>query len=269
MGDHVSARESMGTQSVERALGLLEAFTDEYPERRISELVSISGLGQSTVSRLVGTLDALGFLERDSRAGLYRIGPRAITLGALALNSEPIYGASRQIAQAQAAETGLGVNVATRRGANLFYLCHFEGPLAPKNFDMAGRRGSLHATGLGKALLSDVGTEQLGPLLGDALPRMTPHTIGTLGELAAALTEVRRTGYSVEREELAFGRACVAAPIRDRSSQIVAAISISGSVSAMDLDARLPELASRVIEMADQISIGLGYRSTVIAASMA
>jgi hypothetical protein len=49
-----AGKEPGGTQSIERALSLLDAFTEEHPERRVSELVQLTGLGQSTVSRLVG-----------------------------------------------------------------------------------------------------------------------------------------------------------------------------------------------------------------------
>ncbi|UFU02856.1 IclR family transcriptional regulator [Ruania suaedae] len=255
----------MGTQSVERALLLLEAFTDQAPEHRISELVAFSGLGQSTVSRLVGALDALGFLERDARSGLYRVGHRAVALGALALNSSPIYTAARQVAQNVAAQTGLGVNVALQEGAELFYVCHFEGAAAPKNYDMAGRTGYLHATGLGKCLLSDQDEDDVRALLGTSYAACTPRTITTLDALTEELRTIRGRGYATEHEELAFGRSCIAAPIRDRSQQIVAAVSISGPLTAINLAEREAELAGKVIETADSISGSLGFLGSVAA----
>jgi len=263
-----STKESMGTQSVERALSLLEAFTDQSPEHRISELVAFSGLGQSTVSRLVGALDALGFLERDARSGMYRVGPRAIALGALALNSSPVYTASRQVAQNLAADTGLGVNVAVRQGAAIFYLCHFEGAAAPRNYDMAGRTSVMHATGLGKCLLSESSEDEVRELVGVRFPQYTPRTITELPVLLEELRTIRERGYATEREELAFGRSCIAAPIRDRSLSTVAAISISGPLSAMNLAERESELAARVIEAADSISGALGFLGSLSAPAL-
>jgi DNA-binding IclR family transcriptional regulator len=252
-------REPAGTQSIERALTLLTAFTAEHPERRISELVTISGLGQSTVSRLVGALDAFGLLAQDSRSGLYRIGPRAVELSALALNSSPVFIAARQIAQDLAAAHELGANVAERDGDHLFYLCHFEGRLAPRNFTLVGAGGPLHATALGKALLTGLSDEAVEELLGTEYQTQTRHTIATLPDLLKALSEVRSRGYAVELEELAFSRACVAAPIRDRTGSVVAAISVSGPLSALNLGTREQELATSVIEAADRISTALGY----------
>ncbi|MFC7622253.1 IclR family transcriptional regulator [Microlunatus sp. GCM10028923] len=262
-----AGKEPGGTQSIERALSLLDAFTEEHPERRVSELVQLTGLGQSTVSRLVGALEALGFLAHDARSGLYRIGRRTISLSSLALNQSAVFRQSRQVAQNLAAEFGLGTNVAERVDDRLFYLCHFEGRQAPRNFTMVGRGGPLHATGLGKALLSDSDPDEVVELLGKTLPGFTPKTLTRSADLLKALEEVRSRGYATEIEELAFGRACVAAPIRDQTSRVVAAISVSGPLSAIDLGRRQDELGTLVIEHADQISTALGYNSVSLGAA--
>ncbi|GAA5185281.1 DNA-binding transcriptional repressor XynR [Rugosimonospora acidiphila] len=252
-----------GTQSVERALSLLRAFTEEHPERRVSELVQLTGLGQSTVSRLIGTLEILGFVTHDSHSGLYRIGPTVVGLAGIALNQSPIHLQSRQIAQDLAGELNLGANVAERQGPELFYLCNFEGRSAPRSFTLIGRRGPLHATAMGKALLTDMAAEDIEGLIGARYPTYTPKTILDIDNLLASLAEGRERGYTTELEELAFGRACLAAPVRDRSGRIVASLSVSGPLSAMDLPRRQDELAMKVIEQADRVSSGLGYHAAV------
>ncbi|WP_326764016.1 IclR family transcriptional regulator [Streptomyces sp. NBC_01591] len=257
--DGTSRVAGAGTQSVERALSLLAHFTDEQPERRISELVELTGLGQSTVSRLTGALEQLGYLVRDERSGLHRLGPRVVTMAGIALNQSPVHRAARQSAQNLAHDVGLGANVAERHGDVMFYLCHFEGPLAPRSFTLTGRTAPLHSTAMGKALLSGLAADEVRALMGARYPAYTPQTLTTVDALLDSLDEVRSRGYATEVEELAFGRACLAAPVRDRSGQIVASISVSGPLSAMDLGARQETLASKVIEYADQVSTGLGY----------
>ncbi|WP_460654526.1 IclR family transcriptional regulator [Kribbella endophytica] len=251
-----------GTQSVERALSLLSEFTEAHPQRRVSELVEATGLGQSTVSRLVGALVALGFLAYDQRSGLYGVGPKVITLAGIGLNEMPVHQQSRQVAQNLAADLGLGANVAERRGAELFYLCHFEGRAAGRSSTLVGRTGPLHSTAMGKALISELPRPEWEELLGGTLARYTPHTVTEPDELEKILRQVRERGYALELEELAFGRACLAAPIRDRTGAIVAALSVSGPLSAMDLPTREESLAMQVIEQADQISSGLGYHAS-------
>lgn len=256
------ARETPGgTQSVERALSLLAAFTEEQPERRISELAAATGLGQSTVSRLVGALVNLGYLAHDERSGLYAIGPQVVRLAGIGLNRSPVHQQARQLTQNLACTLGLGANVAERQGTSLFYLCHFEGAQAPRASTLIGRGGPLHATGMGKALISEFSADRVRELLGAGYDRYTPHTITDLDGLMRTLEEVRERGFATEVEELAFGRACLAAPVRDRSGQIVAALSVSGPLSAMKLQERQDKLAMMVIECADQISTALGYHT--------
>ncbi|MFF6983804.1 IclR family transcriptional regulator [Streptomyces sp. NPDC008343] len=259
----MAAEASAGTQAVERAMALLACFTDERNELRISELCAQTGLGQSTVSRMISSLDRMGFVVQDARTGLYRLGPTGVTLGSVALNSSPIFRAARQITQNLAHAAQLGVNLAEFRDDHLFYLCNFEGVKAPKTFTMAGRTAPLHATGMGKTLLSAQSPEYIRAYYAKGLGvAYTPRTITEPSSMESALAEIRSRGYATEIEELAFGRACVAASIRDRSGEVVAALSVSGPLSEIDLPGRQQELALMVIEAADEVSVALGYSVT-------
>lgn len=248
-----------GTQSVERALTLLSAFTGERPVWRIGELAQLTGLGQSTVSRLVGTLESLGFLTQDSHSGLYSIGPTVVGLAGVALNLSPLHQQARQIAQDLACDLSLGANVAERHADKYFYLCHFEGRLLPRSFTMVGRTGPLHATAIGKALLLDMSDAEVEALLGRTYDVYTHRTISTLEKLLGVLETSRARGYTGETEELALGRACIAAPVRDRTGAIVGALSVGGPLSVMGQAARQEEVALRVLESTDRISTSLGY----------
>jgi DNA-binding IclR family transcriptional regulator len=125
---------------------------------------------------------------------------------------------------------------------------------------LLGQTNPLHATGLGKCLLLGCDPREV---LGD-LVAFTARTVTSLSALEAELDEARARGYAMEVEELALGRACVAAPIRDRDGAVVAAISVSGSLSALDLGNRRDELAQVVIEAADTVSTALGYTATAL-----
>jgi DNA-binding IclR family transcriptional regulator len=175
-------------------------------------------------------------------------------------NNHLVHREARQIAQNLASELGLGANVAVRRDDALFYLLNFEGRHAPRAFVLAGQRNPLHATGLGKSLLTGLTAAQRRELLAE--DRLVSYTHRTVTSHALLDAEVDRTvarGYGTEVEELALGRACVAAPIRNGAGSVVAALSVSGPLSAIDLQNREADLASVVIEAADSISIGLGY----------
>ena len=249
-----------GTQSVERALAVLGAFLTGRPELRVSDVAKVAGIGPSTTSRLLATLETLEYVERDAVSGLYRLGPAAITLGGVAVNQHPVHREARAIALQLACSLGLGANVAVRREADVFYLYNVEGRLATKSFTLMGRRSPMHATGLGKCLLLGLTAADRRALLPETgLNGFTPSTLTSHEKLDAELAEVAARGYATEVEELALGRACLAAPIRGATGSVVAAISVSGPLSAIDLPRRQDELAQILIESADQISGGLGY----------
>lgn len=247
------------TQSVERALSLLTCFDDAHPRLRVGDLARRLQLSQSTVSRLLATMESLGFVERDPQTGLYGLGLELITLAGVALNQLEVRRQAVAELAAVAADLGLAANLAILRDDELFYLATAEGPKAPKVFTMIGKRAPLHATGMGKALLAHQAAGERDAMLARiTYPRFTPFTAGSADELRPMLEAARTRGYATEREELAFGRACVAAVIRDASGAVLGATSISGPLSALDLDHREPQLAARVIEMADTISHRLG-----------
>lgn len=254
------ASDQGNNQSVERAVAVLAVFQNGHPELRVSDVVRITGLGTSTTSRLLATLESLDYVERDAVSGLYRLGTAPITLGGVAVNHHPVHREARQLAQELAARLGLGANVAIRHGAALFYLLNFEGRLAPRSTVLTGQRKPLHATGLGKCLLLGLAPQRRRDLLPEAgLTAFTQATLTSHAALDAELEAVARRGYATEVEELAHGRSCVAAPVRDRSGHIVAAISISGPLSTVALDRREEELSRAAVEAADSVSVGLGY----------
>jgi DNA-binding IclR family transcriptional regulator len=248
-------------QSVGKAVSILRVFANGQPQR-VSDVARSAQVGQSTASRLLATLEAAGLLERDPVGNLYRLGPDLITLGGVALNQNPLFRGSRQTLQNLAGRLGLGTNVAVRRENSVLYLANFEGPEAPRNHTIAGRRDPLHATSMGKCLLLGVPVEERAELLGE-LTRFTAATITDLDILNQAVAEVEQHGYAVDVDEFALGRASVAAPIRDAQGTVAGAMSISGPATALRLDERQQELAAIAVETADRIGSGLGYTAAI------
>lgn len=247
-------------QSVGKAVAILRTFANGQPQR-VSDVARSAGIGQSTASRLLSTLESAGLLDRDPIGNQYRLGPELITLGGAALNQHPLFRASRQILQNLAGRLGLGSNVAVLNEGAVLYLANFEGTEAPRNHTIAGRHDPIHATSMGKCLLLGVPLGQREELLGE-LVRYTESTITEISELNRAVDEVERRGYAVDVDEFALGRASVAAPIRDSQGGIAGAISISGPASALRLEQRQDELAALTIETADRIGSSLGFTAS-------
>ncbi|MBD2845115.1 IclR family transcriptional regulator [Paenibacillus sp. IB182496] len=248
------------TQSVTRALGILSCFTDERPELRAGDVAKIMNLTPSNVSRLLTTMVTLGYVEKDELSGLYRLGDQIITLGGIALNNSEIRKLALPELYDLEGRLGLGANLAVRKGSSMFYLAHVDSRHAPRMYTLLGRTNPLYCTGIGKVLLAHA-KEPESDMKQIELIGYTEHTLTDRAALLEELAAVRRRGYAVEVEELARGRACIAAPIRGRSGKIVAGLSLSGPLSDIRLPEREGELAGVVIEVADRISVKLGFLS--------
>jgi len=75
------------SQSLERGLAVLSAFTPDRPSIGISELARELGLTRSTTHRYVATLASLRYLEQEAATQKYRLGPRVPDLGFSVLGS--------------------------------------------------------------------------------------------------------------------------------------------------------------------------------------
>lgn len=250
-------------QGIGRAASVLAAIgasTNGLP--RASDIARAIGLGASTTARLLSTLEELGYVEKVGDTPCYTIGPTVLLLASQGLNQNPIHRESRAHAQELAQRTGLSANVTVREGALSMYLLHFEGERARKAHTMVGMNQPLHATAPGKCLLLGTTPEQRAELFDEPLPAYTVNTITALDALTAELARVQARGAAIEDQELALGRVCVAAPIRDSDGHVAAAISLSGRATAMR-EAGIEALIDEVIEAADRISVGLGLISAV------
>jgi DNA-binding IclR family transcriptional regulator len=250
------------TQSVDRALGILTCFSDAQPRLRVADLVRLLGLSQSTVSRLLGTLESLGFVERDHQTGLYQLGLRLVSLAGIRLNLSEVRRQAVGELAAVAAELGLPANLGILHEDTVFYLATAEGLTAPRPYTVVGKRNPLHCTALGRVLLAYLPEpEREATLARIPYHVFTPYTVRSPDELRPLLRTVLECGYAVECEGQVFGRGCVAAPVRDASGAVVAAVSVTGPMRTLDLATREAPLATRVIEMANRISHNLGFLS--------
>lgn len=251
---------TMLTQSVTRALAILSCFSDEQPELRGIDFAKKLGLTQSNVSRLLTTMVSLGYVEKDGMSGFYRLGPEIVSLGGIALNNYEIRKQALPELHELESKLGLGANLAVLYGRQMFYLAHVDSRKSPRMYTMIGRRNPLHCTGIGKVLLAYSDRETVKAIIEEeGLPSYTKKTITDSGILFGQLDEARRNGYAVEHEELALGRACIAAPVKGRSGQVVGGISISGPLSDMNLPQRENELSAILIEATDRVSMKMGY----------
>jgi DNA-binding IclR family transcriptional regulator len=217
--------EVPGRSVTSKVVAIFDAFSPDSPELTLNELSARTGLPLSTAHRLASELVAWGGLERCEGAG-YRIGLRMWELGSLAPRGESLRDVALPVMQDLFEGTKENVHLAVRQDTQALYIEKISGADALPVKSRRGGRLPLHATGVGKILLAHAPEEVRAELLAAPLARFTRHTIVEPGRLARVLDDVRATGIAVAYEELTIGSLSVAAPIRDASGAVVAAIDV-------------------------------------------
>lgn len=256
----MAERSGTGLQSVERAIAILKAFSTEKPERGVGELSRELGLHKSTVSRLMTTLERGGLLSRNPETQRYRLGIDLIGLAAQVIRYADLREVARPLLRTMAEDCQESVNLVVLDSGKVVNLEQFVPPTRQvKNIGRVGRRMSPHCTAAGKVLLAHLPREELQQTLTGELERFTDHTITDPSELRDDLVQVRQQGYAIAQEELEEGLNAAAAPIRDHTGRVVAAVGVAGPAYRVTPE-RLPELAAQLQEVTGQISAWLGYR---------
>jgi len=87
----------------------------------------------------------------------------------------------------------------------------------------------------------------------------TPKTILTAERLQAELDRVRDDGFAVNDEETAAGTCAIAAPVRDDSGDVVAAVSVVAQNGVIELDELVHRFEGQLMATAERISARMGY----------
>jgi IclR family transcriptional regulator, KDG regulon repressor len=244
--------------SVANAIRLAKAFSEDEYEMGISELATRLGLAKSTVHRLATTLVEYDILEQNRETGRYRLGLALFELGALVRRKMDVASQSSQQMHSLVEMTGETVQLGVLDHQSVLYLRIFESRQAVRMASSVGSRVPAHCTGVGKVLLAHQPREVVRQIIDHGLKRYTANTITSPEALLEELASVRAKGYAIDDEEIEVGLRCIAAPIRDHTGQVTAAISVAAPVQRMskkNVQATVPT----VVAAAEAISRRLGY----------
>jgi IclR family transcriptional regulator, KDG regulon repressor len=247
--------------SVRRAFDLLFALgTDEATAAgglgvvRLAELV---GSEKTRVSRTLRTLDEYRLVERDASTQAYRLGSALFSLAAL-------YGPRRLRASAPpflrrlVVEQDERAHLSVLDGALVLTILSEAPTHALQAAGWVGRSVDAHSTASGRALLLDHDLDALARRFPEPFPPAGPNAPRDVAELSARLGVDRDRGYAVAVDESEVGLVAVAAPLRDFTGTIVAAVNVSGP--GFRLADRLESCGSSVRATAVDLSAQLGHR---------
>lgn len=228
-------------------------------EAGVSEVAAEIDVHKSTAFRLLGALEARGLVEQAGERGKYRLGFGIVRLAGAVTGRIDLTQQGRAVCERLTEEIGETVNIAVRQEQFAVNLYQVRGPGAVAAHNWVGQLTPLHATSSGKVLLAHMPARERRELLaGAGLKKITPRTITARTKLEKSLTEARERGYAWTLEELELGLHAMAAPVRDRNGEVIAALSASGP-SYRFTEERLHELAPLLCKGAEEISHRMGY----------
>ncbi len=259
MKDDAEKNSPEGTRAVIRAFQILECLCSAGRGLRITELTQRTDLNKATIFRMLSTLNNLGYVTKSQETDQYQPTMKILSVSHRLLDQyKPRHIAEADIQQL-AQDSGQSVHFSVPDGD---YTVIVEKVEARAHFRVAfhvGRRARMYATGTGKVFLAFMSPEELAAYLARVpLEALTPHTICDRDELFKVLAEIRANGYARDRQETTPGVGCVAAPIRDFSGQVAAAVSVTGPVT--EIDRSVKHLIPLVMKTAGDISAKLGYQ---------
>ena len=244
--------------SVANSVQLLKAFSDDHYELGISSLSKRLGLAKSTVHRLATTLVGADMLEQDRESGKYRLGLALFELGSMVRRNMDVVAEAKPYLKLVMEKTGETVHLGVLDHASVLYINKMETRQAIRMNSNIGGRAPVHCTALGKAILAFQDDATVDDVIERGLAALTAKTITDPVVLRQELALVRARNYAIDDEEIEIGLRGVAAPIRNHTGNVVAALSIAGPVQRMTKKV-VASYAPDVVAAAEAVSQRLGY----------
>lgn len=246
-------------QVLDRSLHLLSIIADNDGST-LTDLADHTAMAPSTVHRLLTSLANHGMLTHDPESGDWTIGVRAFEIGNAFLRYRKLGPISRPFLKRLMDECGETANIAIEDEGDVVFISQIESHAPMRAFFRPGRRGPIHASGIGKAILSTWSDTDIGQMLsGKTLTHFTDHTLDTLPALLKDIQQIRTRGWSIDDEEHTLGMRCIAAPLFNEHGEAIAGISISGPAVRLPKD-KLGVLGPVIRRTADELTMAMGGR---------
>ncbi|MEV2242717.1 MULTISPECIES: IclR family transcriptional regulator C-terminal domain-containing protein [unclassified Micromonospora] len=243
-----SARAPYYVQSLERGLAVIRVFDAANPELTLSEVAHAAGMTRASARRFLLTFVALGYVQTDGRR--FRLTPRILDLGYAYMSNVGLSDLSQPHLEWLVKEVRESSSVCVLDGDDIVYIARVPTTRIMTVSISVGTRFPAYLTSVGRVLLAHLPEQEIALHLQRApYDRPTSHTIASATMLHQELNRIRSQGYAIVDQELEEGLRSVAAPIRNHSGDVIAAINIPvhagrNTVSSIRRDLVPPLLAA-------------------------
>src|SRR5882757_1729964 len=227
-------------ESLARGLDVLQCFSAERPRMSLSEVAAVSRLARPTARRLLLTLEELGFVRLAD--GQFSLTPRVLSLGMAFVASLGLWEVGRPHLERLVARTGESSSMSQLDGSDIVYVARVAVPKLITLRVEIGTRFPAAYTSQGKVLLAALAPGELADVLDQpsrsGLPRFLP----------------RARGWALADEELAPGIRSIAAPVRDGTGTVRAAMNVTVHAAETSVERLTGEYLPLLLRTAGDVS---------------
>ncbi len=255
--------EKKTINSVVKALKILECFSLETKELRLTEIAKMLGIPKSTAFNLVYTMESMGYIEQNEDNGKFRLGPKLFILGKAFEYHTDIIEVAKPYMERLKNKFNENIQLSMPYDKNRI----IEGICVEKIKEFntvsvnsrVGGRFPLHCTASGKLFLSSMDEETLNKTLESIdLFKRTENTITDKDLLRKDILKTKKRGYGIAIEEGELGIISIAVPIYRYNFELVASLSIAAP--SVRLSGEIgKEIVEELLKSAKDISKKLGY----------
>lgn len=244
--------------SVENALKILDSFTFEEPEKRVTAIAKEIGVAKSTASRLLHSLLKEGFVKKDKDTQKFSLGTKLLTLYSRMILNMEVVKEAKPILEDLSAKTSESIQLGQLDKNSVVYLDYIKSTYPFQITSHIGLVNPIHCTSSGKVLLAFQDEKTIDELLKGELYKYTSFTITNPKILYKELKEIRQQGYCHTKSEFIDGITAIAAPIKDHNKNVIASISLAGPIQRIN-GKKVSNYIDLVVDAAAQISKNMGY----------
>ena len=226
----------------------------------VTRIASLVGREKSQVSRSLKILAEYCLVDRDPETLGYRLGWRLLTMAGRSTYAT-LLAAADPLLKRLVRELGERSHLSVPNGPEVLTVLSEAPDRTVQTAGWIGRSVPAYSSSSGRALLLDHDLPELEALLGEV--RFEPVTAATprsVGELHERIVAARKRGFAIVEEEFEAGLVAAAAPVRDFTGRIVAAVNVSAPKFRFAKE--LARAGKRVKAAADELSAALGWEAS-------
>jgi IclR family pca regulon transcriptional regulator len=259
-----TSHEGRYSQSLERGLAILRAFTPERPWMGIADIAQALEMSRPTTHRYASTLVALDYLEQGPRRK-YRLGMRAGDPGRTAVNSTALRTLPHEYLADLRDRSGCSASVAVLDGRDIVYVDRARSSLRGQSEVQArlgrGSRLPAETTAMGKAILAHLPEQEQRKAIEFIVGTDSRERSAAAEKLVGELKRIREKGFAIADQMHVDGQRCVASPLRSKGESVIGAVEVAAAKTAHSQTQTIKRLAPLVMMSAESMSARLGYTS--------